>query len=279
MSGSVYEYPVALITGGGRPGGIGQAIAARLLRDGFSVVVTDVEALADRPTYQTATDADIATTRTGLSELGTVVAKVLDVRDEAGVERVVAEVMEEFGRIDVLVNNAGVAIGIGPTDVLSLDDWRLNLDIMATGVFLCSRAVIEPMRSSGRGGRIVNIASQAGKTGFPLLAAYSAAKFAVIGLTQSLAQELGSDGITVNAVCPGTVDTPMLGLAGGLVEVYSDAFGLDPETYRRKVARQIPLRRFATPADIAGAVAYLVGSDGGYVTGAALNVTGGQEMH
>jgi NAD(P)-dependent dehydrogenase (short-subunit alcohol dehydrogenase family) len=151
--------------------------------------------------------------------------------------------------------------------------------VMATGVFLCSRAAARRMIEQGDGGRIVTVASQAGKAGAPLLAAYCAAKFAAIGFTQSLAHELGQHGITVNAVCPGTVMTPLLDVPGGIFDVYPKLAGITREQYERKLKRSIPLGRFETPEDVAASVAFLVSDDAAYITGEALNVSGGQTMH
>jgi NAD(P)-dependent dehydrogenase (short-subunit alcohol dehydrogenase family) len=135
------------------------------------------------------------------------------------------------------------------------------------------------MIAQGGGGRIVNIASQAGKTGWPLLGAYCAAKFAIVGLTQVAAIELGPHGITVNAICPGTVETPLLDLRGGLWEAYTTAQGVSKEQLKEQVLQQIPLRRFQRPEDVADLAVFLASDQGGYITGEAINSTGGQEMH
>jgi NAD(P)-dependent dehydrogenase (short-subunit alcohol dehydrogenase family) len=178
----------------------------------------------------------------------------------------------------VLVNNAGIAIGLAPVTELTDEDWQVNLDVMASGVFRCSRAAARHMVAQGEGGRIITVASQAGLVGQPWLAAYCAAKFAAIGFTQSLAHELGKDGITVNAVCPGTVMTPLLDVPGGIFDAYPKLAGITREQYERKVVRTIPLGRFETPEDVAAAVGFLASEDAAYITGAALNVSGGQTM-
>ena len=271
---------VALVTGAGRRTGIGRSIAERLLRDGFAVAVSDIaERFAEKPDYQAVGQSELDETVDELSALGPVLGLRCDVRSEEQVDAAIAAVVGHWGGIDVLVNNAGVGGGLAEVIDLSLTDWKLNLDVMATGVFLCSRAAARRMVAVGRGGRIVTIASQAGKTGMPLLGAYSAAKFAAIGLTQSMAHELGPHGITVNAVCPGTIDTPLLDLPGGLMEAYAERFGMDKERYRSRITRTIPLARFGRPRDVAAAVSWLVSDDASFVTGEALNVTGGQEMH
>jgi len=273
------ERKVALVTGAARRGGIGRAIAARLLRDGMAVVVSDLERPMDtHPGYRSAEPSELEQTVEELSALGDVAARGCDVRDAAQVDALVDFAVGRFGRLDVLVNNAGVAIGLAPVVDLSEDDWRVNLDVMATGVFLCSRAAARRMIEQGGGGRIVTVASQAGKAGSPWLAAYCAAKFAAIGFTQSLAHELGEHGITVNAVCPGTVLTPLLDVPGGIFDVYPRMAGITREQYERKLLRSIPLGRFETPDDVAAAVGFLVSDDAAYITGEAVNVSGGQTM-
>jgi NAD(P)-dependent dehydrogenase (short-subunit alcohol dehydrogenase family) len=271
---------VALVTGAARRGGIGRAIAARLLRDGMTVVVSDLERPMDtHPGYASARAADLDDAVAELAALGPVAACACDVRDAEQVEALFEFATGRFGRIDVLVNNAGIAVGLAPVVELSEADWRVNLDVMATGVFLCSRAAARRMVAQGDGGRIVTVASQAGKAGTPWLAAYCAAKFAAIGFTQSLAHELGEHGITVNAVCPGTVLTPLLDVPGGIFDTYPRMMGITREQYERKLVRSIPLGRFETPEDVAAAVAFLASDDAAYITGEALNVTGGQTMH
>jgi len=273
------ERKVALVTGAARRGGIGRAIAARLLRDGMAVVVSDLERPMDtHPDYRSAQPSELDDAVAELSALGEVASRGCDVRDGMQVDALVEFAVERFGRLDVLVNNAGVAIGLAPVVDLSEDDWRVNLDVMATGVFLCSRAAARHMIEQGDGGRIVTVASQAGKAGSPWLAAYCAAKFAAIGFTQSLAHELGRHGITVNAVCPGTVLTPLLDVPGGIFDVYPRMAGITREQYERKLVRSIPLGRFETPEDVAAAVGFLVSDDAGYITGEAVNVSGGQTM-
>lgn len=271
---------VAVVTGAGREGSIGRAIARRLLDDGLTVVLSDLAGPLDtHPDYEVAPGSALAEARELLAAHGEVHAIPCDVRDPEQVQALIDGTVARFGRIDALVNNAGLAVGLSPVTELSLADWQLNLDVMATGVFLCSQAAARQMRAQGDGGRIVTIASQSAKTGMPLLAAYTAAKFAALGFTQSLAHELGPDGITVNAVCPGTVDTPLLAVKGGVFERFSGMVGMDEERYKSRLLRQIPLGRFAQADDIAATVGFLVSDAAAYITGESINVTGGQEMH
>ena len=267
---------VAVVTGAARRGGIGRAIAARLMRDGYTVVISDLaRPMESHPSYQGAHgELDQAVAELG----GDVAGCPCDVRSSADADALVAFALERFGRLDVLVNNAGIAIGLGPVVDLSDEDWQVNLEVMASGVFYCSRAAARQMIAQGGGGRIVTVASQAGKLGVPLLGAYSAAKFAAIGLTQVLAHELGPHCITVNAVCPGTVLTPLLDVPGGIFDVYPRAAGISRKQYEERVLRTIPLRRFETPEDVADAVGFLASDAAAYVTGEALNVSGGQTM-
>lgn len=258
---------------------MGRAIAESFLRLGDAVVLSDVGApLASHPDYEVAPPDHLRQAADELAALGPVLPVACDVTSEDQVVALFESAVAEHGRVDVVVNCAGLAIGLTPTTALPLKDWQVNLDVMATGAFLVAREAARRMVPQGSG-RIITIASQAGKTGMPLLAAYSAAKFAVIGLTQSMAAELGEHGITVNAICPGTIDTPLLAVKGGVYQTFSNAAGRTEEDYRARLARQIPARRFGTPDDIAAAAVYLASEGASFVTGEALNVTGGQEMH
>jgi NAD(P)-dependent dehydrogenase (short-subunit alcohol dehydrogenase family) len=270
---------VAVITGAARRGGIGRAIAQRLLRDGLRVVVSDlVRPMDSHPGYASAAASELDEAVAELGAHGEVCGLPCDVRSTAEVDALLAGAAERFGRVDVLVNNAGLAIGLAPVVELTDQDWDINLDVMAGGVFRCSRAAARQMIAQGHGGRIITVASQAGLAGAPWLAAYCAAKFAAIGFTQSLAQELGPHGITVNAVCPGTVRTPLLDVPGGIYDTYPKMAGITREQYERKLLRTIPLGRLEEPEDVAGAVAFLASADGAYLTGTALNVSGGQTL-
>lgn len=270
---------VVVLAGGARSGGMGRAIAQSFLRLGDSVVLSDVGApLESHPDYEVAPPEHLREAASELAALGPVLPVACDVTDEQQVTALFEAAVAEFGRVDVLVNCAGLAIGLTPVTELTLRDWQVNIDVMATGAFLVAREAARRMVPQ-ESGRIITIASQAGKTGMPLLAAYSAAKFAVIGLTQSMAAELGEHGVTVNAICPGTIDTPLLAVEGGVYRTFSRAAGRTEDDYRKRLARQIPARRFGTPEDIAAAAIYLASDGASFVTGEALNVTGGQEMH
>jgi len=268
-----------VVTGGARAGGMGRAIAEAFLQLGDTVVISDVGARLDsHPDYEVAPPEHLEGAATELAELGPITALACDVTSEQQVAALFDRAIAEYGRIDVVVNCAGLAIGLSPVTDLTLRDWQVNIDVMATGAFLVAREAARRMIPQNAG-RIITIASQAGKTGMPLLAAYSAAKFAVVGLTQSMAGELGEYGITVNAICPGTIDTPLLAVEGGVYQTFSNAAGRTEEDYRRRLTRQIPARRFGTPEDVAAAAIYLASDGASFVTGEALNVTGGQEMH
>lgn len=269
---------VAVCTGAGRREGLGEGILSRLADEGCKVVVTDLGAAAAG-----LGEGDIGTTEemeqvaAGLRERGAkAIALPCDVRDESQVDAMVTAVVDAFGGIDILVNNAGVGYVMKTLSEVTLEDWNLVMDVNLTGAFLCTKAAAAAMRQQGRGGRIVNIASQAAKSGFPHMAPYVASKHGMIGLTRTAAIDLAADGITVNAVCPNHVTT---GLGKKQNAYFSNFLGQSVAEYRAGMKKRIPLGRIGVVGDTAAAVAWLASDDASFVTGEALNVSGGEEMH
>ncbi|MEO0615524.1 MAG: SDR family NAD(P)-dependent oxidoreductase [Pseudomonadota bacterium] len=269
---------VAICTGSGRPGGLGQGILHKLAADGADVVVTDLgrnaELLDDGDIGNT---DEMEATAEALREHGTrVLVRPCDVRDPAAVQALVDASVAEFGRLDIMVNNAGVGFVMKPLLELKPEDWDLVIDVNLTGAFYGSQAAAAQMVRLGDGGRIINIASQAAKSGFPHMAPYCASKHGMIGLTRTCAIDLGSHGITVNAVCPNHVTT---GLGAKQNEYFAKFRGVSVEDYRAALAARIPLGRPGLTDDTANAVAWLASDAAQYITGEALNVSGGEEMH
>ena len=266
----------ALVTGCGRARGIGRAIALTLAAAGADVAVTDVAARGVR----NAGEPGPAGTD-GLAELadqikqlgGRAIALTGDVADAADVEAVVATAVAELGRVDILVNNAGAPHGgdRAPSWLVPEPAYDEVMRVNAKGVFLMSGAVIRHLLHRDARGRIVNIASVAGKVGYPERAVYCASKFAVIGLTQAMAQELAPRGITVNAVCPGAVATDRNAATRHRAATAGDAAADN--------ASSSPVGRIGEPDDIARAVLYLVDPAASYVTGQSLVVDGGRYMN
>jgi len=255
---------VAFVTGGGS--GIGRAISLRLASEGASVAVTDLVINSAKSTV-----ADIE--RSG----GSSAAFELDVRDAREVDLVVEGAWQRFGQVDFLVNNAGVSTMNRLVD-LTDEDWDFNMDVNAKGTFLVTRAAVRKMLKTDYGTerpKIVNIASMAGKLPGVFLVHYTASKFAVVGFTKATALELAPHKINVNCVCPGYVGTDMQKR-----ELVWEAklSGSTPEKVREGYVSQVPLGRLATPDDVATIVAFLLSHDADYMTGQAINISGGQVM-
>ena len=249
MSEGRFTGRVAIVTGSGR--GIGRAIAERFAADGASVVVADLNA-------ETAGDVARSIGASG----GTAIAVPTDVTDPGAADALAAAAVERFGRIDVLVNNAGILRMTRAGDV-SPEEWHLVIDANLTGSFLCARAAYPALRATGRG-RIVNVASMAGRATSTLGGVhYTTAKAGVLGLTRHLAREWAIDGITVNAISPGMVDTPMVR-------------GSIDEARMARVLASIPLGRLAEPAEIASLVTFLASDEAAYITGANVDIHGGE---
>ena len=249
----------ALVTGAGN--GIGRAIALRLAQGGRDVSVLDSDLAGAQATAEL------------VRSLGRQAAAIeVDVGRRDSVREAVRQATAALGAIDALVNNAGI-LRTAPFLEVSERDWRDVMSVNLDGVYHCSQAVLPGMLARG-GGAVVNMSSWTGKKGVPNHAAYAASKAAVIALTQSVAGELADRGIRVHAVCPGTiVDTRMRDEA----EALNAAQGL-PDVHTR-VKTVIPMRRAGTPADVAGVVAFLLSADAAYMTGQAINVTGGLWMN
>ena len=182
-----------------------------------------------------------------------------------------------LGSVDILVNNAGIGFMMKPLLEVDPKDWETVIAVNLSGAFYCTQAAARAMIAKGGGGRIVNIASQAAKTGFPHLPAYVSSKHGMIGLTRAAAIELGAHGITVNAVCPNHVTTA---LGARQNEYFSKLLGFDTvDAYLKNMAAKNPLGRPGLPGDTAAACAWLASDDAAYVTGEAINVSGGEEMH
>lgn len=269
---------VALVTGAGRSGGLGEAIAQRLAAEGAAVVVTDLAAAdahlpADRIGSTQGIDEVVAAIR---AAGGQAAGCTLDVRDATQAAGAVAFAVREFGALDILVNNAGVGYLMQPLIDMPRDRWETVLGVNLTGAFLCSQAAARQMILQGRGGRIINIASVAAKSGSLHLAAYAASKHGLIGLTRSAALELGPHGITVNAVCPNHVTTQL----GAVQNAYRAAQrGQSVDDYLAEMRGRIPLGRVGLAVDTAKACAFLCSAEANYITGESMNVSGGQEVH
>ena len=241
---------VAIVTGAAR--GIGLAIAERLLRSGADVSLWD----RDQEALQAAADQ--------MRSLGRIHTATVDVTDFASVEAAAAGVVERFGTIHVLVNNAGIAGANKPSWELSIDEWRQVIDIDLTGVFLCCKAVVPRLIAEKRG-RVVNIASIAGKEGNPNAAHYSSAKAGVIGFTKSLGKELAKTGVIANCVTPAVIQT----------DIFSQ---MAPQHIDYMLSR-IPMGRFGQKEEVAALVAWLCSADCSFSTGAVFDLSGGRATY
>jgi len=268
------EKKVAVCTGSGRPGGLGEAILRRFGEEGYRLVVTDVDGSGTDHLAQL--DEMASVVKSLRSQGADVLSHACDVRSAESVKELFNAVMEHFGRVDVLINNAGIGFVMKDTREVSPDEWNLVIDVTLSGVFYCTQAAATHMEAAGSGGRIINIASQAAKSGFPHMAPYCAAKHGVIGLTRTAAIDYGAAGITVNAVCPNHVTTGL----GSAQNAYFSAFkGLTEAAYLEEMAARIPLNRIGQAADTAAMCAFLASDDASFITGEAINVSGGEEMH
>jgi NAD(P)-dependent dehydrogenase (short-subunit alcohol dehydrogenase family) len=271
---------VAIVTGAGRMRGIGRAIALRLAADGADVGVSAI-ARSPEAMRQHEREAGWRGAQSVAEEIEAkgrrALAIDLDVTKPASVQEMVSRTVSELGRIDIFVNNAGLALVSGKRNLWEMADeeWLREIDVNLNGVYHCCKVVAKVLVDQKEGGRIINISSLAGRVAQPQYGGYTPAKFAVIGLTQMLALELAPYNVTVNAICPGSTDTDMM---DGTFQRTGERMGVPFEMIKEGVKRFIPLGRQAEPSEIASIVAYLASPASAYITGQAISVDGGISM-
>ena len=261
-----FEDQVAIVVGADR--GIGLAIAKRFAMEGANVVLASNRAEVTDVAEELQHQVEAA----GLA--GKVIGRQMDVTDSAQVEACYASVVEQFSRLDISVQNAGI-ITIARLQELPEEDWDKVMDVNTKGVFLCCKAALKHMEKAGRG-TLINMASGQARQGFIYTPHYAASKFGVLGITQSLAREFAPVGITINAICPGIIETEMW--------AYNDrVWGSLLGNYQlgelmKEWVQNIPMKRAAQPEEVAGTAAFLASEDARYITGQSINVDGGLIM-
>jgi sorbitol-6-phosphate 2-dehydrogenase len=264
---------IAIVTGGAQ--GLGEAICHRLAQEGAHLLVADLNL---EGAQRVANDIQARTDRRA-AEAGfagrRAVACGVNVTDETQVEAMLRKAMQEFGAVDILVSNAGILIS-GPVEEFSVEKWRAVIEVNLIGYFLVAKHAARAMRAQGKG-VIIQVNSKSGKKGSFKNSAYAASKFGGLGLTQSLALEMAESGVRVNAVCPGNLlDSPLW--VDSLFKQYAHNQGLTEDQVRQKYIDQVPMRRGCTYDDVCNVVVFLASDQSSYMTGQAINVTGGQEM-
>jgi len=260
------ENRIAIVTGGAQ--GLGQAICHRLAQEGCHVVVADLQ---EELAIQTAEQVSAQTGRRAI-------AVKVDVSNEAQVEAMVARTVEEFGHLDILVANAGILIAEEITE-FPAERWRAVMNVNLFGYFLCAKHTARIMKPQ-KSGVIIEINSKSGKKGSYKNSAYAASKFGGIGLTQSIALELAEHGVRVNAICPGNLlDSPLWNDGpNALFKQYARNRNISEKDVRQLYVDQVPMKRGCTYEDVCNVVVFMASDQSSYMTGQAINVTGGQEM-
>lgn len=275
-----FSGKTAVITGSGRRKGLGEAIALRLAEEGANIVVSDIGRPRDAATgpEHIGASAEMEEIAADIRRLGVEASTfVADVRNPKDMDALADHAVRAHGGLDIWVNNAGIGYIMKPLMEVSESDWRVVIDVNLSGCFFGLQAAARKMIAAKKGGRIINIASQAAKSGFPHAQAYTSSKHGLVGLVRSASIELGPHAITVNNVCPNHVTT---GLGAWQNEYFSRVVGAKSvEDYLEAMKNRIPLRRPGLPEDTAAAVAFLCSDDAKYITGESMNVSGGEEPH
>lgn len=270
----------AVITGSGRRGGLGEAIAKRLAADGANIVISDIGETKDAATgaEHIGSSSEMESISADIEAMGVDSSTcVCDVRSLENVRALAAHAVSVHGSLDIWINNAGIGYIMKPLLDVTEDEWRVVIDVNLSGAFFGVKAAAEHMVKAGNGGRIINIASQAAKSGFPHAQAYTSSKHGLVGLVRSAATELGSHNITVNNVCPNHVTTR---LGAWQNEYFAEVTGAaSVEDYLAAMAARIPMGRPGLPEDTANAVAFLCSDEAKYITAESMNVSGGEEPH
>ena len=275
---------VAIVTGAGGRHGIGRAIALRLAQEGADVVVTDIQRSTDamRPEDRQAGWRGLDSVVGEIEALGRQALGLFsDVSDTGQVSDMVSQTLDRFGHIDILVNNAGSQPGRDRVLLVDLEEDAFDevMRVNVKGTYLCSRAVATHMIARGGGGKIIIISSGAGKRGRARFAAYCSSKFALIGFTQSIAQELAEHKINVNAICPGLVDTERADFIAAALAPEGQSAEEHRVLMLRERSESVPLGRVAQGDDIARTAAFLASGESDYLTGLSISVAGGSEMN
>jgi meso-butanediol dehydrogenase/(S,S)-butanediol dehydrogenase/diacetyl reductase len=270
---------VAIVTGSGRRRGLGEAMARRLASEGCRVVLSDIGSARGKeiPAHAIGSQSEMQRIVDEMrAEGGDAIGLTCDVLEEVQVEALVGQTVAHYGRLDIMVNNAGIGYLMKPLVEMDQASWDAVLGVNLRGVFFGIKHAAIQMIRQGQGGRIINIGSQASKSGFPFAAPYVASKHGLIGLTRTAAIELGPKGITVNTICPNHVTT---GLGAWQNQYFSAATGRSEEQYLADMRARIPLGRPGLQEDIAKACAFLASDQAVYITGEGMNVSGGEEYH
>ena len=270
---------VAVVTGAGRPKGLGEAMAVRLAEEGCKIVVHDIGEIKGEiaPKHGVGTSDEIQQVVANIKDGGgDAVGYSADMLVESEVEGLINFAVETYGRLDILVNNAGIGYLFGPLVETTQEQWDAVLGVNLRGCFFGMKHAAKQMIKQGEGGRIISIASQAAKSGFGQTAAYTSSKHGLVGLTRVGAIEFAEHNITVNAICPNHVTT---GLGAWQNDFMSKAQGKTEEQYLDEMRGRIPMGRVGLVDDIAKACAFLCSDQADYITAEALNVSGGEEYH